>query len=180
MIQSATGRSPHHVFLADASPTAAWGRPRNFAKLLDPIPAKVSDRITSSPLPTYRLMYYTKDLVDALAATLDLPVSRVRNEILPATINTIIQMAQDEGLTLTGFGIFNRWDRPARRGRNPKTGADVQVPPTSTLRFRPSKTLLKYPIVDQVTGRTVRLIDDPEDVLEALANQSNAERGLDK
>lgn len=125
-------------------------------------------------------MYYTKDLAAALAKTLDLPVSRVRNEIVPATINTIIRMAQDQGLTLTGFGVFSRWDRPARLGRNPKTGEDVPVPPTSTLRFRPSKSLLTHALVDPVTGRTVRLIDDPEDVLQALANQSNAERGLDK
>jgi hypothetical protein len=51
------------------------------------------------------------------------------------------------------------------------------VPPTSTLRFRPSKALLTHPLVDPKTGRTVRLIDDPEDVLEALANRANdAER----
>lgn len=118
-------------------------------------------------------MYYTKDLVDALAITLNLPVSQVRTRILPAVINNIIEMASSEGLTLTGFGVFNRWDRPSRLGRNPKTGDPVPVPPTSTLRFRPSKALLTYPLVDPATGKTVRLIDDPEDVLTAIANDAN-------
>lgn len=154
--------------------------PQNFPKLPNSFPAKASDTLQRDIATHTHPMYYTKDLANALAAQLDLPVSRVRNEILPAAINTIIQMAQDQGLTLTGFGIFSRWDRPSRLGRNPKTGDPVPVPPTSTLRFRPSKTLLKYPLVDPVTGRTVRLIDDPEDVLEAMANQANAERGLDK
>lgn len=89
-------------------------------------------------------MKYTKDLARLLADELGLPYSRVKNEVLPTTLRAILTLARkDDGLTLTGFGTFRRWDRPSRTGRNPKTGAPVPVPPTSTLMFRPSKKLLK-------------------------------------
>lgn len=39
-----------------------------------------------------------------------------------------------------GFGIFSRKDRPARKGRNPSTGQAMDLPATSVLGFKPSKT----------------------------------------
>lgn len=112
-------------------------------------------------------MYYTKDLVPLLARALDLPVSRVRNQVLPTTLAAIRMLAEDEGLTLTNFGTFKRWDRPARTGRNPKTGSRVPVPPTSTLRFRPSHQLLR--VLDGVEHPNHSLRDNPAHALKVLA-----------
>lgn len=85
---------------------------------------------------------YTKDLAHLLAETLGLPYSQVYDHILPAVLSGILTLSDESGLTLTNFGVFTRWDRPARTGRNPKTGQAIPVPPTSTLRFRASKGLI--------------------------------------
>jgi DNA-binding protein HU-beta len=45
-------------------------------------------------------------------------------------------VAKGEKVSLTGFGIFEKSDRPARTGRNPQTGASVQIAATSVPKFR--------------------------------------------
>jgi len=44
-------------------------------------------------------------------------------------------------LTLTGFGTFSVVTRKARTGRNPQTGATIQIKPSKTVRFKPGKGL---------------------------------------
>lgn len=43
--------------------------------------------------------------------------------------------------TVSGFGVFERRDRPARVARNPRTGQLVATPARSATVFRPGKTL---------------------------------------
>ena len=40
-------------------------------------------------------------------------------------------------VSLTGFGVFERRERAARAGRNPRTGAAIQVPAANVPAFRP-------------------------------------------
>src|SRR3979490_3603291 len=42
-----------------------------------------------------------------------------------------------EGVTITGFGVFEQRRRAARVARNPRTGETVKVKPTSVPAFRP-------------------------------------------
>jgi len=42
---------------------------------------------------------------------------------------------------LTGFGTFTISDRKARIGRNPSTGASLQIPAKTVARFKPGKSL---------------------------------------
>jgi DNA-binding protein HU-beta len=46
-------------------------------------------------------------------------------------------VAAGEKVALTGFGVFERVDRAARTGRNPRTGAAVKIKKTSVPKFRP-------------------------------------------
>lgn len=46
-----------------------------------------------------------------------------------------------ERITLVGLGTFAISDRKARSGRNPHTGATIEIPAKRTVRFRPSKDL---------------------------------------
>lgn len=50
-------------------------------------------------------------------------------------------VAVGDRVTLTGFGTFERVERPARTGRNPRTGATLQIPASATPRFRPGSVL---------------------------------------
>ena len=44
-------------------------------------------------------------------------------------------------VTFSGFGSFEVKKRRARKGRNPKTGAEVAIPPKNRIKFNPSKRL---------------------------------------
>jgi DNA-binding protein HU-alpha len=46
-----------------------------------------------------------------------------------------------EEVTLQGFGTFAVKHREARAGRNPATGAPVQIPASNTVGFKPGKSL---------------------------------------
>jgi DNA-binding protein HU-beta len=44
-------------------------------------------------------------------------------------------------VTVLGFGTFSTADRAARPGRNPKTGAEIQIPAKTIAKFKPGKDL---------------------------------------
>jgi DNA-binding protein HU-beta len=53
-----------------------------------------------------------------------------------ATLKTIEeQLARGSEITLTGFGKFHVADRSARQGRNPQTGAPINIKASRVPRF---------------------------------------------
>jgi DNA-binding protein HU-beta len=46
-----------------------------------------------------------------------------------------------EEISVPGFGKFKVQDKPARTGRNPRTGEAVQIAATRKLAFQPAKAL---------------------------------------
>jgi DNA-binding protein HU-beta len=50
-------------------------------------------------------------------------------------------LRKGQPVTLVGFGTFYPGERAARTGRNPKTGAQVQIPAARVPRFRAGKAL---------------------------------------
>lgn len=46
-----------------------------------------------------------------------------------------------EEISLNGFGKFKVKDSPAREGRNPATGATIQIAATKKLTFTPAKAV---------------------------------------
>lgn len=81
------------------------------------------------------------DLVDAIATSADLPKSTAGRalEALTTIISTALQSG--ENVTLVGFGTFAVKARAARDGRNPQTGATIQIPATKTPSFKAGKSL---------------------------------------
>lgn len=47
-------------------------------------------------------------------------------------------------VSLSGFGIFEKSDRAARTGRNPQTGAPVNIAATSVPKFRAGAEFKKH------------------------------------
>lgn len=75
-------------------------------------------------------------LIDALAANYD-GNKKAAGEALDAVLDTITRaVASGEKVGITGFGVFEKVDRPARIARNPATGERVKVAKTSTPRFK--------------------------------------------
>lgn len=52
-------------------------------------------------------------------------------------------MARGETVKVSGFGNFVVRQKRARRGRNPKTGAELEITPRKVLTFKPSPLLKK-------------------------------------
>jgi len=55
----------------------------------------------------------------------------------------IIKAALQKGdtLTISGFGSFKVVERKARKGRNPRTGQEIQIPASKAVKFTPGKAL---------------------------------------
>ncbi len=56
-------------------------------------------------------------------------------------INSILDSIQEslskgEKVTLVGFGTFDTIKRKARKGRNPKTGAELNIPEKNSAKFK--------------------------------------------
>ena len=50
-------------------------------------------------------------------------------------------LADGEDVRLPGFGTFGTRSRPARTGRNPRTGEAASIPATTSPTFKAGKTL---------------------------------------
>ena len=50
-------------------------------------------------------------------------------------------LSKGEEVSITGFGVFMAKKRAARMGVNPRTGQKIQVPATTTPKFRAGKSL---------------------------------------
>lgn len=61
---------------------------------------------------------------------------------LNAVVETITEtVSTGEKVSVTGFGVFEKIDRPARTVRNPRTGERKEAEATSIVRFRPGTDL---------------------------------------
>ena len=50
-------------------------------------------------------------------------------------------LARGEDVSIVGFGRFTRKDRPAREGRNPRTGERIAIGPSAGVSFKAGKPL---------------------------------------
>ena len=65
---------------------------------------------------------------------------RQSEECLDVAINAITKsVAKGEKVTLVGFGTFARRDRRARKGRDPRTGTEIDIPAKKVPAFSAGK-----------------------------------------
>ena len=77
-----------------------------------------------------------RDLIDAISGRLG--DKKSATEAVNAVLDTIQDaVANGDKVAITGFGVFEKSERPARTARNPATGATIQVPKSSVPKFRP-------------------------------------------
>jgi integration host factor subunit beta len=81
------------------------------------------------------------ELVDQVARTTQL--TKKHAEIMVNTVfdSIVDSLKEGEKIELRGFGSFRIRQRGSRTGRNPKTGARVDVPSKSIPYFKPGKEL---------------------------------------
>ena len=60
---------------------------------------------------------------------------------LEATLKAITTAVATEKVQIIGFGTFETKKRPARTGRNPRTGETMEIPASSVVSFKASSSL---------------------------------------
>lgn len=81
------------------------------------------------------------DLVDAIFEKVGLSKKEAQ-EIIEILFNTIKQtFIEGESVKISGFGTFNIRKKMSRRGRNPRTGEDIEITPRKVITFRVSNQL---------------------------------------
>src|SRR5277367_6018808 len=84
------------------------------------------------------------DLVEEVTRVTELP-RKESEQVVETIFESIIAALQaDDKIEIRGFGSFRTRQRRGRTGRNPKTGAKVEVPPKKIPYFKPSKELKDY------------------------------------
>ena len=79
------------------------------------------------------------ELVDAIAAKVDLPKAKV-DETLKAFMEVTKKTLKKGGeVQLIGFGTFCVAKRAARKGRNPATGEAIKIKASKLPKFKPGK-----------------------------------------
>lgn len=81
------------------------------------------------------------DLIDKIASSSGLTKTDA-GKALDATLDSIkAALKKGQKVTLVGFGTFSVSKRKARKGRNPRTGAEIKIPATKVPKFTAGKTL---------------------------------------
>lgn len=79
------------------------------------------------------------NLVDQVAEKAGV-TKKQADAVISATVDVIMEtVSEGEKVTLVGFGSFERRDRKAREGRNPKTGDKMEIPATQVPAFSAGK-----------------------------------------
>ena len=81
------------------------------------------------------------DLVSAMAE-----VTGMTKKDTAAAVDAFIEVVSEtlekgEDVALVGFGTFKVKERAARKGRNPQTGEEIDIPASKTVAFKAGKTL---------------------------------------
>jgi DNA-binding protein HU-beta len=93
------------------------------------------------------------ELIDAISERLG--DKRSATEAVNAVLETIQStVANGDKVAITGFGVFEKSQRAARAGRNPATGAAIQVPASSVPKFRPGTGFKALVNAGNRTGET--------------------------
>ncbi|CAA0089303.1 DNA-binding protein HU-beta [Zhongshania aliphaticivorans] len=81
------------------------------------------------------------ELIDAIAESADLSKAAA-GRALDATVEAITTaLKSDDSVSLVGFGTFSVKDRAARTGRNPQTGAPIEISAAKIPSFKAGKAL---------------------------------------
>lgn len=81
------------------------------------------------------------ELVAKVAEASDLQ-KKDASKAVDAVFNSISEALQSgDKVQLVGFGNFEVRERSARKGRNPQTGAEIDIPASKVPAFKPGKAL---------------------------------------
>ncbi len=81
------------------------------------------------------------ELVDAIADTADISKAAATRALDALLGSVTTALKEGNQVSLVGFGTFQVKDRAARTGRNPQTGAPIEIAAAKVPSFKPGKAL---------------------------------------
>jgi DNA-binding protein HU-beta len=81
------------------------------------------------------------ELVSAIAEESGLTKADAAKALDAAVTVVTKAMAEGDQVAIIGFGTFKVGERAARTGRNPQTGATMEIPAAKVPKFSPGKAL---------------------------------------
>ena len=84
------------------------------------------------------------DFIEVLSQEMDRP-----KVVIKDFSTTFLQVAtkelskEDGEIVFQGFGVFSIWDQVERPGRNPKTGKPCLIRARKSIKFKPSRFLIR-------------------------------------
>jgi DNA-binding protein HU-alpha len=81
------------------------------------------------------------DLAAYIANKADISSEKAQ-QVMAAILDQItLAVSRDDAVSLVGFGTFDKRHRAARAGKNPQTGAAIDIAASNTVGFKPGKAL---------------------------------------
>ena len=81
------------------------------------------------------------ELVDRMASAADISKAAAEKSLTGMLEAITDALSGGDKVTLVGFGTFSVSERAARQGRNPQTGATIQIAARKVARFKPGSKL---------------------------------------
>lgn len=81
------------------------------------------------------------ELINAVSENADLTKKDATKAVEAVFTSIQESLANGENVQIIGFGNFEVRDRAARKGRNPQTGAEIEIKATKVPAFKPGKQL---------------------------------------
>ncbi len=81
------------------------------------------------------------ELIDAIADSADISKAAAGRAVDAVVESVTNALKGGDQVTLIGFGTFSVKDRAARTGRNPQTGAEIQIAAAKIPSFKAGKAL---------------------------------------
>ncbi len=81
------------------------------------------------------------DLIEAMASDSGISKAAAGKALDSMMANVKGALKKGDKLSLVGFGSFSVAKRAARQGRNPQTGATIDIPARNVVKFKPGSEL---------------------------------------
>lgn len=81
------------------------------------------------------------DLINAVAERAELSKKDAAKAVDAVFESITDALVEGDKVQLVGFGSFEVRNRSARKGRNPQTGEEIEIPATKNPAFKPGKQL---------------------------------------
>ena len=79
---------------------------------------------------------YKAELVNAMAEKAGMTKVQAKKALDAMMDTTVETLKKGEKVVLLGFGTFSVVERPARKGRNPRTGEVIKVKASKSVKFK--------------------------------------------